>query len=340
MSKKATIYDIASKLNITAATVSRALNNSKLISEKTRKLVLKTAEELNYNKNKHALALKSGQTYVVGLVVPTINRHFFSNVIRGVEETLYPKGYQVMIFQTNESEKREEEIIETLLNNQVDGIIISLSKKTTSDAHFRKVVNSGTPLIFFDRKFDTPGTSSITLDDYTGGILGTQHLIDQNRKRIAFVSGDLKLGIYKNRFDGYKSTLGNNNIPFDKELVFEATSDIASGKKVAKKILNLPKIPNAVFCSSDYVALGVIQHLQSLKVRIPDEIAVVGFSNEPFTSLLELSITSIEQNPIVMGESAARIFLEKVNNKDVVLEQSAKLKPELLVRKSSQILKS
>ena len=335
MKKKTTIYDIASKLNITAATVSRALNDSELISKKTKKMVLEAADELSYFKNRHALALKSGRTNQVGLVVPFINRHFFSNIIMGVEEELYPKGYQVMIFQSNESERKEKDIIEALLQNQVDGVLISVSKTTRIKDHFNKIIDNNLPLIFFDRKADIENSSCVETDDVLGGKIATQHLIDQGCSQIAYVTVDLNLNIYTNRFKGYKESLKYNGIDFRKELVFQANSDIASGRKVARQILSSDANIDAIFCSSDYIALGVMQELKEQNVSIPDDVAVVGFSNEPFTELLDLTLTSIEQSPYEMGKSAARVFLDQINSKNANIEHAIKLKPKLCIRDSS-----
>lgn len=333
--KKPTIYDIASKLNITAATVSRALNDSELISKKTKKMVLESAHELSYFKNRHALALKSGRTNQIGLVVPFINRHFFSNIIMGVEEELYPKGYQVMIFQSNESEKKEQDVVEALLKNQVDGVLISVSKTTRTKSHFNKIIENNLPLIFFDRKVDVDNSSSVETDDEFGGKIATQHLIDQGCSQIAYVTVDLNLNIYKNRFKGYKKALEANNIDFNSDLVFQANSDVISGRKVASQILSNDIKIDSIFCSSDYIALGVIQELKDNNVDIPGDISVVGFSNEPFTELLDLTLTSIEQNPYEIGKSAARVFLDQVNAKDAIIEHAIKLKPKLCIRNSS-----
>jgi LacI family transcriptional regulator len=333
--KKTTIYDIAAKLKITAATVSRALNDSELISRKTKKMVLEAAHELSYYKNRHALALKSGRTNQIGLVVPFINRHFFSNIIMGVEEELYPKGYQVMIFQSNESEKKEQDIIEALLQNQVDGVLVSVSKTTRSKDHFNKIVENNLPLIFFDRRAEIDNSSCVETDDVLGGKIATQHLIDQGCSQIAYVTVDLNLNIYINRFKGYKETLKHNGIDFNADFVFQANSDIASGRKVARQILSSAANIDAIFCSSDYIALGVMQELKENNIDIPGDVAVVGFSNEPFTELLDLTLTSIEQNPYEMGKSAARVFLDQVNSKDAIIEHAVKLKPKLCIRDSS-----
>lgn len=336
MSEKITIYDIAERLNITAATVSRALNNNPRISASTRKLVMETAVEMNYKQNKLALALKSGKSNNVGVIVPHINRNFFSSIIRGIEEELYPHGYHVIICQTNEIETKEIETINTLLNAQVDGILMSISKATIGLEHFNRVLDKNVPLIFFDRKKNIEGVSTVTIDDFKGGYEATKHLIEQGCKRIAHLSGDRSLEIYNDRFEGYKKALQENRIPFDERYLLQTKSDVEAGKKAINKLLKLKERPDAVFSSSDFVALGAIQQLKTKGIKVPEEFCVVGFSNEPFTKFMELSITSVDQSPMEMGKMAAKVFLEQVSGtQNVKIEKKVVLAPELHIRKSS-----
>ncbi|TRZ46207.1 LacI family DNA-binding transcriptional regulator [Robertkochia solimangrovi] len=335
MNEKVTIYDIAKKLNITAATVSRALNNNPKISESTRKLVMETAAAMNYKQNKLAVALKSGKSNTVGVIVPYIDRNFFASIIRGIEEELDPMGYHTIICQTHEDEQKEKDTINALLNTQIDGILMSITKVTQSTSHFRNVLNKQIPLIFFDRKKNIPGVSTVTINDFDGGYQATKHLIEQGCKRIAHTSGDFALEIYKDRFEGYKEALSEYGIPFKKEYVMQTRSDTDAGKDAITKFMKLPNPPDALFSSSDYVALGAIQKLKELGVNIPEDFSVVGFSNEPFTKFMELSISSVDQNPMEMGKMAARVFLEQMNDSGVKIEKKVILSPSLMIRKSS-----
>jgi len=335
MKENVTIYDIAKLLKITAATVSRALNNNPNISQKTKKLVLETAKELNYQKNNFALALKSGQSKNIGLIVPYINRNFFSTIIRGVEEELYPQGYQTIICQTNEDEKKEKLIFESLINNNVDGILISVSRDTENLEHFTKAKERNIPVVFFDRKKELIGTSSVTINDFQGGYNATQHLIDEGYKSIVHVSGDLKLEIYKQRNKGYLTALKENNLEKFSKNISETTSNIEAGKAVAKKILKRKIRPDAIFCSGDYIALGIIQELKKQGIKIPDEIGIIGFGNEPFTELLELSISSIDQSPYEMGKVTAKVLLEQISNPNARIEKKVVLDSKLIARMST-----
>ena len=340
MKKKTTIYDIAERLNLTAATVSRALNNNEKISVNTRKLVQETAVEMNYEQNTLARALKSGKSFNVGVIVPRMDSNFFASVIRGIEEELYPKGYHVIICQTHDQEKLETGNIMSLLNAQVDGILMSISSAKTKNKVFHNLFQKQVPLIFFDRKKDIDGVSSVTIDDFNGAYEATKHLIQQGCKRIAHLSNDRSFEIFKNRYLGYKQALLDHNIEFDENLVIESASKVEEGKQITKLFLAMERPPDAIFSSSDFTALGAIQEIKEQGLKIPDDICVVGFSNEPFTRFMELSITSVDQSPIEMGRMAAQVFLEEVNNgKKVKMKKQIVLTPELIVRKSSLKLK-
>lgn len=335
MKKKITIYDIAKKLNITAATVSRALNNNPNISQATKELVLNMASKMNYEQNKLALALKSGKSNNVGVIVPRIDSNFFGSVIRGIEEELNPHGYHVIICQTNGIEAKEIANIDALLNSQVDGILISTSSNDTSS--FERILRKEVPLIFFDRKKTMKNVSSVTINDFEGGYKATQHLIDSGCKKIAHLSGDTNIEIFKERFMGYQQALIDNDIDYVDEYVVRTKSSLEEGKKAIKKLLKLKNPPEAVFSASDFAALGAIQELKSKGIKIPTDFSVIGFANEPFTKFMELSISTIDQFPLEMGRMTAKVFLEQVNNTEKIkIEKKVVLEPELIIRKSTQ----
>jgi LacI family transcriptional regulator len=337
MSEKPTIYDIAKALNISAATVSRALNNNPKISKATCQLVSETAAKMNYKQNKLALALRSGKSNNIGVIVPRIDSNFFASVIRGIEEELYPHHYNVIICQTHEDEKREIENINTLLNAQVDGILMSVSNVSSeNDRVIKRVVDKNVPLIFFDRKKNIDGVSSVTINDYEVAYSATQHLIDEGCTRIAHISGDKTLEIFQNRFKGYQQAVIDNGLHFEDDYVFQTKSTLDSGRLAVKKFLSLKKSPDAIFSSSDFAALGAIQELKEQGIRIPEDFCVVGFGNEPFTKFMELSISTIDQCPQEMGRMAAKVLLEQMkNSENIKIEKNVVLTTELLIRKSS-----
>lgn len=337
MDQKTTIYDIAKKLDITAATVSRALNNNPKISEATRKLVLETAAKMNYKQNRLAQSLRSGKSNNVGVIVPRIDSNFFASVIRGIEEELHPEGYHIIICQTHEDENRQIENITTLLNAQVDGILMSISNVSKENDHvIKNVVDKNVPLVFFDRKKNMDGVSSVTINDFEGGYLATKNLIEQGCKRIAHLTGDQSLEIFENRNNGFKKALMDNGLELNPDYVFQTKSNVDAGRQAVDRLLSLDPPPDGIFSSSDFAALGAIQELKERGVKIPEEFCVFGFGNEPFTRFMELSISSVDQSPLEMGKMAAKVFLEQINNTDnVKIEKKVVLTPELHIRKSS-----
>ncbi len=336
MTQKTTIYDIAKRLGITAATVSRALNGNPRISASTKQLVLETAKQMNYEPNRLALALKKGKSKTIGVVVPHINRNFFSGVIRGIEDELHPKGYHVIIAQTHEDGKREAQTVKNLLNAQVEGILISLAAGTHEGDYFKQVLQKGIPLVFFDRKKELEGISSVVIDDYQGAYNATKHLIEQGCKRIAHFSVHRSLNIYEQRYEGYKTALEDHQMQPDPDLIIEIKSDIEEGKKAAEKLMALDSPPDAIFSSTDYGALGAVKWLTKNGYEIPGDVSIVGFSNEPFTQFMELSISSVDQAPVEMGRMAAKVFLEKVKDSaNVKIQKQVVLSPKLHIRQSS-----
>jgi LacI family transcriptional regulator len=337
MDQKTTIYDIAKKLDITAATVSRALNNNPKISEVTRQLVMETAAKMNYKQNKLAQSLRSGKSNNVGVIVPRIDSNFFASVIRGIEEELHPQGYHVIICQTHEDEQRQAENISTLLNAQVDGILMSVSNISEENNQIIKnVVDKNVPLIFFDRKKEMPGVSSVTINDFEGGYLATKNLISQGCKRIAHLTGDQSLEIFQNRNSGFRQALLDNGLLVNEDFVFQTKSSVDAGRQAVAKLLDLTPPPDGIFSSSDFAALGAIQELKGRGIKVPEEFCVFGFGNEPFTRFMELSISSVDQSPLEMGTMAAKVFLEQINNTDnVKIEKKVVLTPKLFVRDSS-----
>jgi len=340
MASRTTIYDIAKELGITAASVSRALNNNPKISESTRKLVSETATKMNYKQNKLALALRSGKSYNVGVIVPRIDSNFFASIIRGIEEELYAEKYNVIICQTHEDENREIENISTLLNAQVDGILMSVSNVSSeNDKYIKKVIEKNVPLIFFDRKKNFEGVSSVTINDYDVSYKATKHLIDQGCSRIAHFMGNQSLEIFENRFNGYKQALLDNGLIFNQDYVIQTKSSLEEGKRAVEELFNLTSPPDAIFSSSDFAALGAIKELKVRGISIPKDFCVVGFGNEPFTNFMELSMSTVDQSPLEMGKMAAKVFLEQINNNNnkdnVKIEKKVVLSPEFHVRKSS-----
>lgn len=334
--KEVTIHDIAKILNINSSTVSRALNNSPKVTQKTKDRITAKAIELGYQRNHLASSLRKSKTYTLGVIVPRISRHFFSTAIAGIEETAYQAGYNVVICQSLESLEREENIVDTLLANRVDGVLISISMETKDYNHLLGLKQRKTPLVFFDRHCNIPGNSNVLIDDFQAGFDATEHLIINGSKNIIHFSGPQKLEIYKNRFKGYKAALEKHNIVFREEFVLSSRLMEHDGIENAKKLLSLPYKIDGIFSANDVAAISAIQYLKNEGVKIPEDIAIVGFSNESISSVIEPSLTTINQSGFEIGKTATNLLLSHINNKyEEVTCETIILQPSLIERKSS-----
>ncbi len=333
---KTTIHDIAEKLNITASTVSRALNNHPRISEATKKKVLKLAKQLNYQPNHIASALRSGRSKLIGVVVPTANRNFFSSVIRGIEEIANNFAYKVVISQSYDDFEKEIQTIEALLNARVDGIIASIGKGSEDTGHFKKVLEKGIPLVLFDRVTNELDVSQVVIDDYYGAYQSVNHLIMQGCKNIVHLTSSPKINIYKERRRGYEDALKDHGMEIDPSLIVSSNLQLEDGRSVMQEVIDKKLVFDGVFSASDYSIMGAMQVLKENGYKIPDQVKLAGFGNEPFTSFTDPSITTVDQRSIPMGKIAAETFFELLNAEDKTApSKKTILKPELIIRNSS-----
>jgi len=289
-----TIHDISKALGIDSSTVSRALNNSDRVSKKTKEKIFNKAAELGYQRNSLASKLRTNRTNTIGVIVPRISRHFFSSVIAGIEETAFKAGFDVIICQSLESIEREKKLVETLLSNRVDGILISISMETSNFDHLNNYKNNGFPLIFFDRPCNVSENTNVIIDDVKAGFDATSHLIERGCKHIVHFSGPQNLELYRNRKKGYTNALNAYGIPFSDNLVIETQLMQQDGISAARQLLKLPKV-DAVFSANDTAAISAMQYLKTKGINIPNDIAFVGFSNEPISAIIEPSLSTIKQ---------------------------------------------
>jgi LacI family transcriptional regulator len=335
--KQATIQDIARMLNITASTVSRALNDHPKIKQSTKDHVWEKAKELHYQPNTIASSLRKGKVNTVGMIVPRINRHFFSNVITGVESVLNPAGYNLIICQSEEKIEKEIENTKTLIANRVSGILISISVGTNDTKHLNTILNNHIPLVMFDRIADQFNVNKVVNDDESGAYDLTNHLISQGYKKIMWMGGPLSSYIYNNRYNGYKRALKEANIPPEEMPCFEGsapTLDVAL--KFMQEFIKQNQLPEAIFAASDYMSMGVIQALQQNGYKIPEDIAVAGYSNEPFAELISPKLTTVEQFSEELGRSTARLLLEQIKSGyEEIIPRKIVLKPKLIIREST-----
>lgn len=315
MNPAATIADIAKKLKTTSGTVSRALNNHPAISEKTRKKVLRAAERLNYRRNNIASSLRLNKTGIIGVIIPSAEINFFGSVVHGIESLANQHGYNVLIYQSNESMEHEKKGIETLLHARVDGIMVSMAKQTMEYSHFLDVKKAKVPIVFFDRAIDNLQIDSVVINDYKGAFMATRHLIENGYKRIAHIAGPQHISIFKARLEGYKAALKAHGIKYNKNLVVMGDVSIESGKNATKKFLQLKKPPDAVFAVEDFTALGVLKELKKNHVSIPDEFGVIGFANEQFGEHITPSLSTVDQQTVNMGKEAFSLMLKLIESK-------------------------
>jgi LacI family transcriptional regulator len=331
-----TIHDIARELNISASTVSRALNNNPRISEATRNEVKAAALRTGYQPNNLASNLRRGKSFTAGVIVPRINRVFFSNVIGGIEEVLTPQGYTITICQSMESYANEVNSLKTLNNLRVDGIIMSIAAESENSEHIKTWLDQGHKIICFDRVAEDLDISSVRLNDFKGAYQTVKHLIDQGYKKIAFFSGPEHLNVYRDRKAGYLTALADYGVPVHGDLVIINCLTKEKGIEAARIMLKSDNIPDAIFSSSDFSAIGAMLTAREMGFKIPQDIGIAGFANEPFTELVSPSLTSVDQDSIKMGRVAAKVFLNSIDDKfDPKWKEKIVLEPKLIIRESS-----
>lgn len=331
-----TIYDIAKKLNIAASTVSRALNNNPIVSKATRSLIEKTAREMGYRLNSQAANFRTKRSNTIGIILPLINRHFFSSVISGVEDIAYKNDFTVAISQSNDNFEKEEKIVHTFFSNRIDGVIVSIGMKTTTFDHFRLLSERKIPMVFFDRITDEIQAHKIVVDDYNGAFRATRHLIEYGGKNIAHIGGPLNLKIYENRLAGFRDAMNQAGLETDESLLIHNSLSREDGTNAITKLMKMKKIPDSIFCANDTTALSVIIYLRKIGIKVPGDVAVVGFSNEPFSEVVTPSISTIRQPGFEMGQKAAELLITDIKSKEMFQGYQKIVMPtELIIRESS-----
>jgi len=335
-----TIKDIARELGISPSTVSRALKDHPDISIATKKAVNELADKLNYQPNTVALNLRQRKTNTIGVIIPEIVHFFFSTVISGIEDVAYEAGYNVILAQSNESVEREKSDIKALFNSRVDGLLLSISRETTNFDHIESIISKGLPIVFYDRMYTNPNTSKVIVDDYVGAKEAVLHLIEQGYKRIAHLEAAPGLQIAVDRRRGYVDALRENNMPIKETMIIECPNgSLEDGKKATKKLLSLASPPDAIFANNDLLAMGAMLSIKEKGLKIPGDIALMGFSNWFFSQLLDPPLSSVDQPGFEMGQEAARLLIRQIEMKDKdqfeVQPETKILKTRLIIRESS-----
>lgn len=329
-----TLKEIAAELGMSAMTVSRALNNKENVDAKTKEKVLEQARSMGYTPNHVAKSLVSRKTFTIGVVIPEISHVFFAEVISGIEKVAYEKDYQLILTNSAENFEREKKAIKTLQSKRVDGILVSSSETTRDVAHYKRVINSGIPLVFFDRCFKGLGGSTVSVDDKRGAKNMTQHMIEHGYERIACLHGP-EISIGKERLVGYREALTEAGIIVDENLVVESGFLEKGGYSAMDKILSLShdKWPRAVVTVNDPVALGAIERIEEEGLSIPDDIAIGGFSDDIRARLLKCPLTTVKQPTEEIGKAAAEKLIKTIQNGGETPE-NIELNTELIIRNS------
>ncbi len=332
--KKISIYDIAAVLGVSGSTVSRALQNHPAISEKVREQVQRTAREMNYKPNALAVNLKRGYSKTIGVVVPYINRNFFSSAIEGIEEIANKVGYDVLICQSNEQHEKERKILHSLSQGKVDGVIASIAYETNDYTHFNNLAEDRIPLVLFDRVSDEVKAGTVRGNDYQGAYRVVEYLFSVGCKRIFHYAGFQHVTVWRDRYRGWLDALQACGITPGADWVRTGGITQDAGVAFAREILQGKALPDAIFSTSDWVALGILLELMRNGVKVPEEVAIFGYANEPFDELITPSLSSVDQFSKRMGCAAARMLIDKLNGEnpeDVIIE------PELIFRDSTRV---
>jgi len=333
--KEITIYDVARALNISPSTVSRGLKDHPHIKKETRERIKALAHKMGYQRNKFASSLRKKRTDTIGVVVPKLNSYFQATAIAGIEKITNQHGYGLLISQSQESAKQEVSCISTLYNSRVDGVIISLAYDTKNFEHFNILFNKDIPVVFFDRVTECPGCMTVIIDNFKAGYEVTAHLIEQGCKRIMHLGGNLLRNVYLDRFNGYKQALLDNKIKYDPDLLIISELNNEAGVSAANTIMKMKSRPDGIFAANDATAVAVICELRKLGVKVPDEIAVAGFNNEPSSQVVQPNLTTIEYPAKDIGEIAATSLINKLNNTGTVNLSTIVLKHKLIIREST-----
>lgn len=338
--KETTIYDIAESLNLSSATVSRGLKDHPAIRQETKKKILDKAKELGYRHNHFASNLRRNRTNTIGVIVPRLNSYFMSCVIAGIEKVVNEAGYNLLISQSLESEKKETVNIKTMFNSRVDGLLVSLAYDSKDESQFNIILDKNIPLIFFDRVYENPLCTSVVIDNYSAGYSMTQHLLEQGCRRIVHLTANLTRNVYSERFRGYKQALSDHGISFDNDLLFVNNLGESECREAIDTILKMDPLPDAIFSTNDASAVMCINEMKKRGVKIPEQIAVAGFNDEPISTVIEPNLTTVHYPGHEMGEVCASILIRKLADAGQVDLNRVVLRHKLIIRDSTKRISS
>jgi LacI family transcriptional regulator len=319
--KETTLKQIAETLGISITTVSKALKNYPDVSEKTKNKVLDLAQSLQYTPNSFAVNLRTKESRTIGLIIPEVVHHFFSNVINGIIAEAEKNGYLVIILQSNESVELEKKQVELLMNKRVDGIIMSLSNESNDDEHIKEILRREIPFVLFDKISKLINCSKVIINDQKAAFNAAEHLINKGCKKIAHIRGPVNPQNAIDRFLGYKKALEKNKIPYDSKLVYTCKNvTFEEGKDFANQILKEHPDVDGIFVITDLVAVGVLAHFNENNIKVPEQIKVIGFSNWFMSQVITPKLSTVDQPSYEMGVQSFSLLLEEINQKKELLD--------------------
>lgn len=330
--KEVTIYDIAKALDVSPSTVSRSLKRHPSISKETIRRVQKHAKKVGYRSNIFAQNLRRQKTNIIGVIVPRLNSHFMSAAISGMEKVANQNGYNIIISQSLETAAKEAANVETMLNQRVDGLIVSLAYDTEQISHFE---NIGVPLIFFDRISNFTASSNVVINNFEAAYNTVSHLIVEGCGQIVHITGNLTRNVYADRLEGYKQALADHNISYSSDLLIINNLNEEDGYDAARKILNMNPRPDGIFVSNDLCAVSCMVQLKEEGIRIPRDIAVAGFNNDPVSRFVEPGLTTVHYNGNEIGEVVARRLIKQIGENSSETG-TITLSSKLIIRESSR----
>lgn len=334
--KEITIYDIAKKLNISPTTVSRALSDNTAVSAATRKKVITLAESLGYRHNLFASSLRLQKTNTIGVILHELNSYFITSVLAGIEKIVRAEKYNLLIVHSAENTEIEIANAHNLFHKRVDGVIASLSFNTKDLSHFKQFQDRNIPVVFFDRVFENSEGAKIIINNYQAGYDATSHLIDQGCKRIAIVTSSLKRNVYAERMKGFKQAILDHKLKFEEKYLIVDGIKEEDAKRSANKILAMKPLPDGIFITNDFCAAIVMQALKDNGIRVPQDVAIVGFNNDIIGKVVSPKLSTINYPGYEMGQLAARTLIGHLKGSwDMNVTSTMIIKSELIVRESS-----
>jgi LacI family transcriptional regulator len=334
--REVTIYDIAKKLNIAASTVSRGLQDSPEIGKKTKKKIFETAAKMGYHVNHYARRLRQQQSNAIGVIVHMLNSNFVTSVLSGIEKVTTEAGYDLLIANSSESYIKEVANAKSLFNKRVDGLIVSLSFETMDLDHFKRFSEKGIPVLYFDRVEQDEHSTVVIIENAKCGYIATKHLIEQGCKKIVHITSGLNRNVYAQRYKGYRKALSDHELSFSEDMLIVGNLSEKAGVDAAMQMIKMKPMPDGAFITSDFVASVCIRTLKENGIVVPDDIAIVGFNNDPIGKIVEPTLTTINYPGEDMGEIAAKNLINHLHGlTNINQTNTITVRSELVVRKSS-----